>query len=160
MSARRPRRAAPAIVSLLLGAGSLVACEAPAVIAEPSGDLRIVAATWDLDLPASAVLEEHHSSEHGPHGERDAVYVLSLDASSATGHWDPADYTSSVSDVEPIIVRAVVEAADAPFTDAELQDLRCRALEAEEPATGEGADHLATCIDPADGTYVVFERIF
>lgn len=154
------RRAAATVACLVLGSGALAACEAPAVIAEPSGDLRIMADTWDLELPASAVLEEHHSSEHGPHGERDAVYVLSLDASSAAGHWDPTDYTSSVSDVEPIIVRDIVESAAAPWTDAELQALRCRSPEAPGTVTPEGNDHLATCIDPEDGTYVIFERIF
>lgn len=81
----RPWRTIVARACLLLATGGLAACEAPAVIAEPTGDLWIVSENWDLDIPASASLEEHYSSEHGPHGERDAVYVLSLDLRSRTG---------------------------------------------------------------------------
>ena len=57
-------------------------------------------------------------------------------------------------------MRDIVESAAAPWTDAELQALRCRSPEAPGTVTPEGNDHLATCIDPEDGTYVIFERIF
>lgn len=157
---RRSCRAAATVASFVLGAAALIACEAPAVVAEPSGDLWIMSENWDLEFPASATLEEYYSSKHGPHGERDAVYVLSLDAPRRTDHWDPAEYTSTVSDFAPNIVQEIVDEADARFTDVELQDLHCRSLETPGPSAREGNDHLVTCVEPADGRYVIFERIF
>lgn len=132
---------------LLLATGGLAACEAPAVIAEPTGDIWVVSENWDLDIPASASLEEHYSSEHGPHGERDAVYVLSLDLRSRTGHWDPALYTSTVHELAPSVVEEIVDKADARFTGTELQDLQCRALGTSRSTTRTGGDHLITCVD-------------
>lgn len=156
----RPWRTIAAGTCLLLAANALAACETPAVIAEPTGDLWIVSENWDLDIPASASLEEYYSSEHGPHGERDAVYVLSLDLRSRTGHWDPAQYTSTVHELAPNVVEEIVNEADARFTGAELQDLQCLALDTSRSTTRAGEDHLITCVDLAEDVYVIFERIF
>lgn len=160
LASLRPWRTVAAGACLLLGAGALAACEAPAVVAEPTGELWIVSETWDLDIPASASLEEYYSSEHGPHGERDAVYVLSLDLRSRTGHWDTAQYTSTVHELAPSVIDEIVDKADARFTGAELQDLQCRALDTSSSAARTGDDHLVTCVDVADDVYVIFERIF
>lgn len=155
----RPWRTVAAGACLLLVTDALAACEAPAVIAEPTGDLGIVSENWDLDIPASAGLEEYYSSEHGPHGERDAVYVLSLDLRSRTGHWDPAQYTSKVHELAPSVVEEIVDEADARFTGAELQALQCRALDTSRSTIRTGDDHLITCVDLAEDVYVIFERI-
>ncbi|WP_136192065.1 hypothetical protein [Actinomyces procaprae] len=87
-----------------------------------SWQLGVLAQNWEVEIPSSVSLKGYQSSEVGPHGEVDAVYVVQ--ARDVEGTWLDGDFDSP-SKTRSEELAETVAAASAADIVGDVADLRC-----------------------------------
>lgn len=152
-TSRRPRGVGVLLVSAL--ALALAGCSMSAVEADDVVQLVDLGDSWGRPLPRTSTLESVATSEIGPHGEHDAVYVFTIPASDVEGAWERDRFTAPPTRTERDLMDSIMDASGAELDPEQLQALLCQD---EVTSEDDPEDHLVVCLQPETRRYVAFER--
>lgn len=153
-TSRRPRGVGVLLVSALASL-ALAGCSMSAVEADDVVQLVDLGDSWERPLPRTSTLESVATSEIGPHGEHDAVYVFTIPASDVEGAWERDRFTAPPTRTERDLMDSIMDASGAELDPEQLQALLCQD---EVTSEDDPEDHLVVCLQPETRRYVAFER--
>ncbi|WP_194785077.1 hypothetical protein [Actinomyces haliotis] len=140
---------------MVVAIGMLAGCSAgspSSASTDLSWQLGALEANWNLTVPDGVRLVAYYSSDPGPHGEHDAVYVLADD--SRDGAWVSGAF-GALGEAGSKLLDRIESSAAASGVAPDSADILCK------PAISQNQDdRLVLCKESADsGREFVFESI-
>lgn len=107
-------------------------------------------------MPDDATQDAYYSTDTGPHGERDDLYILTLDEPPTSGFWAEDSFDDPLNSKQKEFAKSVMENSDTPDEKVDIDHLACRDVkhESDDPEN----DILLPCRDSHSGKYIFFER--